>query len=122
MIERNLSLKFLLTLFIGGLITTAITCCTVGPNFLKPTPRMPEKWAEAPTEETRVKSIDISQWWTIFGDPQLNSLVERAVQSNLDLQIAEARVREARAQRVVVASAAYPEIDAGGLYSRSSHQ
>ena len=66
-----------------------------------------------------VKSLDISQWWTIFGDPKLNSLIERAVQANLDLQIAEARIREARAQRLVVAAAAYPEIDvAGALFTQ----
>ena len=93
--------------------------CTVGPDFLKPTPQMPEKFAEAPKDEITVKSLDLSRWWVIFRDPELNSLIERAVQANLDLQIAEARIREARAQRVVVAAAFYPEIDASGTYSRS---
>ena len=39
----------------------------------------------------------MAQWWTAFKDPLLDSLVERAVKSNLDLRIAEARVREERA-------------------------
>ncbi len=119
MIERDLSFKLLLALFLGGFMAVVLASCTVGPDFLKPTPKMPEKWAEAPTSETTVKSLDLSQWWTIFKDPELDSLIERGVQANLDLRIAEARIREARAQRVVVASAAYPEIDATGVYSRA---
>jgi outer membrane protein, multidrug efflux system len=119
MIERNVTFKFLLTLFLGGLMTMVLASCTVGPNFLKPTPKMPEKWAEVPKDETAVKSLDISRWWITFRDPELDSLIERAVQANLDLQIAEARIREARAQRVVVASAAYPEIDVTANYLRA---
>ena len=31
--------QFLLTLLLGGLMTMAMASCTVGPNFLKPTPQ-----------------------------------------------------------------------------------
>jgi multidrug efflux system outer membrane protein len=119
MIERNVSVRFLVFLFIAGLAAMVLAGCTVGPDFLKPTPKMPAQWAEAPKDAISVKALDISRWWVIFRDPELNSLVERAVQANLDLQIAEARIREARAQRVVVAAAFYPEIEASGTYSRS---
>ena len=112
-------LRLLAVLILGGLLTVTLTSCMVGPDFLKPKPRMPDKWAEAPRDEVTGKAVDLSQWWTIFRDPELNSLIERAVQSNLDLRIAEARIREARAQRVVVAAAYYPEIDVAGDYARS---
>jgi NodT family efflux transporter outer membrane factor (OMF) lipoprotein len=49
----------------------------------------------------------------------LNSLVDRAVRSNLDLRVAEARIREARASRAVVASGAWPTVDTSGSYTRS---
>ena len=39
----------------------------------------------------------MAQWWAAFKDPLLDSLIDRAVKSNLDLRIAEARVREERA-------------------------
>jgi multidrug efflux system outer membrane protein len=119
MIERNVAVRFLVCLLFGGLVALVLASCTVGPDFLKPTPKMPEKWAEAPIDGITTKPLDISKWWVIFRDSELNSLIERAVQSNLDLQIAEARIREARAQRVVVAAAYYPEIEASGTYSRS---
>ena len=48
----------------------------------------------------------MAQWWTAFKDPLLDSLVERAVKSNLDLRIAEARVREERALLAATASGA----------------
>lgn len=38
-----------------------------------------------------------AQWWQAFGDPQLSALVEKARANNPDVQIAAARVEEARA-------------------------
>jgi outer membrane protein, multidrug efflux system len=40
-----------------------------------------------------------SSWWASFNDAELDSLIERAVKSNLDLRVAEARLRQARAVR-----------------------
>ena len=54
-----------------------------------------------------------------FNDPLLDSLVERAVRSNLDLRLAEARIREARASRVVTASGAWPTLNVSGSYTRN---
>ena len=119
MIGFRLRFRLPLTLCVVGIMTTALTCCTVGPDFIKPKPKMPDNWAEAPRGDITGKPPDLSLWWTIFRDPELNSLIDRAIQSNLDLQIAEARIREARAQRVVVAAAYYPEIDSSGFYLRS---
>jgi NodT family efflux transporter outer membrane factor (OMF) lipoprotein len=65
------------------------------------------------------RSADLTRWWTSFNDPLLDSLVERAVQSNLDLRLAEARVREARALRGVTAAGAWPALDLSASYTRS---
>lgn len=119
MAECVLRFRLLLTVCVIAMMITGLACCTVGPDFVKPKPQVPHNWAEAPKGETSGKQPDLSTWWTIFRDPELNSLIDRAAESNLDLQIAEARIREARAQRIVTASAAYPEINASGLYSRS---
>jgi NodT family efflux transporter outer membrane factor (OMF) lipoprotein len=45
-------------------------------------------------------------------------LIERAVPENLDLQLAEARVREARARQAVAAAALWPSIDATASITR----
>ena len=54
-----------------------------------------------------------SDWWVTFGDPQLTALITSAVSSNLDLQMAESRVREARAARGITAGAFAPQVGVG---------
>jgi outer membrane protein, multidrug efflux system len=110
------------TLVVTALLSLSMAGCTVGPNYKKPKPEMPTQWSEAvePVEVPGAPGIvDITRWWTLFNDEKLTSLVERAVQFNKDLQIAGARLREARAQRVVVASSAYPTVGTSNAYTRS---
>src|SRR5262245_38493998 len=102
----------------GGLIFLAIGC-TVGPNYQKPDLPVPADWQEAQQKGVDARSADLARWWSAFNDPLLNSLVERAVRSNLDLRLAEARIREARASRVVTASGAWPMLNVSGSYTRN---
>jgi NodT family efflux transporter outer membrane factor (OMF) lipoprotein len=95
--------------------------CTVGPNFLRPHTTLPADWSE-PTVEPRSAAsaeTELARWWTLFDDPTLVSLVDSAVQFNLDLKQAEARIRQARAARGVVAAGIGPTADATGAYQRS---
>ena len=103
--------------------------CTVGPDYKGPPERKaPEAFsaltgpdvdkAAAKQVPTFGEPADLAQWWKGFTDPVLDSLIERAIAGNLDLKIAEARVREARALRGIEAAGAYPTIDAMGGVSR----
>jgi len=65
--------------------------------------------------------VDLAHWWRNFGDTNLDTLMLTAIQSNLTLQVAEAHVREARAQRVVVSGALWPSIGTGAGYSRNRY-
>ena len=93
--------------------------CSVGPTYKEPALAGPTSWQEAQQKGVEMRPMEMTSWWTTFNDPLLNSLVERAVQSNLDLRAAEARIREARASRAVVASGAWPTVDVLGSYSRN---
>jgi multidrug efflux system outer membrane protein len=62
--------------------------------------------------------VSLTAWWQNFHDAKLDSLIGRAVQSNLDLQIAQARVREARAQYGIAVADFFPTVDASGSYER----
>jgi multidrug efflux system outer membrane protein len=95
--------------------------CSVGPNYHSPKMEVSPQWSELPASGVvgGAPVAQLSYWWTVFGDAQLNSLIARAIQSNLDLRIAVARIREARAQKGVVAADAYPTLDAAGTYARS---
>jgi outer membrane protein, multidrug efflux system len=103
----------------GMLLLVGIVGCSVGPNYQMPDLRIPTTWSEAPQNGVTTQPLQITRWWTTFKDPVLESLIARAVQSNLDLRTAAARVREARAQRGVVAADLWPSINASGLYTRS---
>lgn len=93
--------------------------CSVGPDYKEPALAMPAGWNEAPQKGVDTRPADLARWWTAFEDPLLSSLVERALRSNLDLRIAESRIREARAARAVVAAGAWPTVDTSGSYTRS---
>jgi NodT family efflux transporter outer membrane factor (OMF) lipoprotein len=55
-----------------------------------------------------------TQWWTAYGDPQLNDLVTEALAGNPSLQIATARTREALAQAAAADSSLYPSAGSSG--------
>jgi len=52
----------------------------------------------------------LSHWWSVFGDPNLTSLEERALKSNLDLRKAQAEIRQARANRDYYSANLFPSV------------
>jgi NodT family efflux transporter outer membrane factor (OMF) lipoprotein len=97
-----------------------VTGCLVGPDFRPPQTKVPSAWTEtAAALPSEPPLQDLVYWWTTFNDPVLSSLVERAIQSNLDLKLAQARIRQARAARNVTAAGLGPTVNAGSSYTRS---
>lgn len=100
------------TVFVGG--------CMVGPDYHRTQVSVPAAYpysqpVTAPTNQT---TQDLSQWWRVFGDSELDKLIEQATRANFDLRLAQARVREARAQAGIARSALLPAANANGEYSR----
>src|SRR6202050_1380729 len=88
--------------------------CVVGPNYRPPPAHAPAAWiSPVPDGLTRTTTTAVS-WWASFNDSELDSLIQRAARSNLDLRVAEARLRQARAVRGGSAADLAPEIDASG--------
>lgn len=56
----------------------------------------------------------LATWWTTLNDADLSDLIERAAAGNLDLKIAQARVREARGRRGIARAGLFPFFDLGG--------
>ena len=56
----------------------------------------------------------LATWWTTLNDADLSDLIERAAAGNLDLKIAQARVREARGRRGIARAGLFPFLDLGG--------
>lgn len=115
MMRRNLILR---PWSLAGVFLLAAGCA-VGPNYQQPDIAGPSVWNEAQQSGVDSRAADLTQWWNAFNDPVLDSLIERGVKSNLDLRIAGARVREARASRTVTAAGAWPAVDVSGSYTRN---
>ena len=101
-------------IFLGIIILAG---CAVGPNYHSPEVSAPLQWSEPLAGGEANSPVSIAGWWRNFHDPELDSLIDRAVQSNLDLRIAQARVREARAEYGVAVGNLWPTVDASGSYA-----
>ncbi|KIX15253.1 efflux transporter outer membrane subunit [Dethiosulfatarculus sandiegensis] len=97
--------------FLGG-------CAAVGPDYVAPKPEMPSAWQEIEDPAVKPGEAQIRTWWTVFDDPLLTSLIERAAKGNLDLMTAMARVKQARAQLGVATGEMLPTLDASGSATR----
>lgn len=110
---------FALLLLLAACALNFLSACTVGPDYHAPHPAMPARWSDTASVVADDGCATLPLWWTLFRDPLLNSLIERAVAANPDLKIAETRVREARAQRRVAVTGGLPTLDIGGGYSNT---
>ena len=91
-----------LLMLVGG-------CVTLGPDYQTPEAPMSQEWIDIDEPRVDNQSADYSQWWTVFNDPVLNSLVDQAYQQNLTLRIAGLRILEARANLGIARGSQYPQ-------------
>jgi NodT family efflux transporter outer membrane factor (OMF) lipoprotein len=80
-------------------IASLSTGCAVGPNYIRPDTPMPARYLGQTAVEQRHANAtaDFIVWWGGFGDPQLTRFVTLALEQNLDLAQASARVAQAGA-------------------------
>jgi outer membrane protein, multidrug efflux system len=98
--------------------TAFLSGCAVGPDYHPPEISMPSAYQEKLAETNGPADASLAHWWRLFHDVELNALIREATVSNYDIRIAQARVRESRAQAGIAASALLPSIDADGAYTR----
>ena len=96
-----------------------VSGCAVGPDYHPPEMSVPDGWIDPLSETVPPSDLNIARWWMAFNDPVLESLIERAISSNLDLKLAESRIRQARAVRGIAASGLGPTLSAVGSFQRS---
>ncbi|HZT23871.1 MAG TPA: efflux transporter outer membrane subunit [Verrucomicrobiae bacterium] len=96
-----------------------VSGCAVGPNYHPPHISAPTAWSSPLAGGETNGPVALADWWKNFGDTNLDALMTQAVRSNLDLRIAEARVREARARRAVVVGGWWPSLSGSAAYSRN---
>jgi multidrug efflux system outer membrane protein len=106
------------TVLAAALSAALAACGTVGSDFVAP------KGIEAPAfrdsaaqqgESARLPA----QWWTVFGDPALDTLEQRALRDNPNVKAAAQRLLQAQAQLGVTRASQLPSVNASAGVSNS---
>src|SRR5215467_12069045 len=98
---------------VSSLVAAALLAgCAIGPNYKRPAVAEPAKFRGQATVEAA--SFADAPWWEVFQDQSLKALIQEALRSNYDVNIAVARVQEARANLSIARSDLYPSLDYSG--------
>jgi NodT family efflux transporter outer membrane factor (OMF) lipoprotein len=112
------SVILLLSLFLQG--------CSVGPKYTAPQPpgtgMAPFHNQLESSDSSKAPSPSLDEWWKEFNDPMLVTIVQRALEENLDLAASIERVNQARAVAAGANARLYPigELDAFATAERQS--
>jgi multidrug efflux system outer membrane protein len=87
-----------------------IAGCTVGPDYQKPEVTAPTEFRSQPAAQD-ASSLADQPWWNVFNDKALQSLISEALHNNQDLQVAVARIEQARAMVGIINSQNKPQLD-----------
>ncbi|TBW40282.1 efflux transporter outer membrane subunit [Siculibacillus lacustris] len=101
----------------AAFLALLLSGCAVGPDATSTDIALPAHWQRG-GDGRSVTPEALGEWWRDFRDPQLDSLVARAVEGNLDVASAKAKIREARALRREAVGGLLPSLDASATALR----
>jgi len=92
-----------------------ITGCAVGPNYHRPDVATAPAWKEQPPWRAAdpKDSIPKGNWWTTFGDSELDQYETQALKSNQTIEVARYQLQQARASARITQSGLFPQLTAG---------
>ncbi|MGH6649688.1 MAG: efflux transporter outer membrane subunit [Sphingopyxis sp.] len=109
-------------LILAAASLVALSACTVGPRYVSPVPAAPSQapFLEAAKSPAFSGEQPPGPWWSLFGDPLLDDLVQQALTANADLRVAAANLAQARAVLREQRAGRLPTttINANGTYAR----
>lgn len=104
-------------------LSTALTGCMVGPDYVKPAIATPAKFKELPTQPgwrnaAPADDAPKGKWWLAFNDPDLNALEEQVNVSNQTVKVSEANYRQALALMDEARASIWPSLSASPSIDR----
>jgi NodT family efflux transporter outer membrane factor (OMF) lipoprotein len=105
-------------LLASGLVVL-ITGCAVGPNYQAPRIQLPDHYAAPPTA-TNNAALELASWWQALQDPQLNSLIDRAIAANPDVEIALDHLQAARTYEAGLLGTVLPDLAGSAAAARGT--
>ena len=108
-----------------GIALLLVTACSVGPAYHKPDSALTSSIAGEDLLNQRqgdAPAPSLDRWWLGFQDQVLTGIVQRALDENLSLAVAMARVDQARAVAAAAGAVRLPKVDLDGrvLHQRQS--
>ena len=102
-------------------LSLVLSACAIGPDYQRPQLQTPAqfKQIEGWTQAQPGDALERGSWWQLYGDSELNGLVERLNISNQNLAASEAQYRQARALVRGARAAFYPSLSSSAGASRS---
>lgn len=100
-----------------GVACLFLTGCTVGPNYQRPQLSMPASWQAARPHAGSTQAL--VNWWSGFGDPALTQLQQWAESDSPSLDVAVARITQARATLTTSHADALPAVTASASHTRA---
>jgi len=116
MIKTTVKIKSLRKLIMVVLVSLNSACTVLGPDYERPSIDTPPAYKETP-ETGSLSTNQIANdapWWAVYDDPELDRLMARIDTQNYSLQIASARLQQARSLTDIAEAAQYPSVTAGG--------
>jgi len=106
-------------------LATLFCGCAVGPNYHAPQIALPDHYAAAPPTASTAPAadagaIELASWWQSLKDPELDSLIERAITANPDVEIALDHLQEARTYEAGMLSIVLPDLEASAAAARGT--
>jgi outer membrane protein, multidrug efflux system len=102
-------------------IALSLAACTVGPDYHGAPSLSATGKAFVRANDSSAATPPTAQWWMALGDPELNHLIEETLATNPGVDVARARVREARANLRLQTATGLPTTGATGAYLRTAN-
>ncbi|MCQ5039415.1 TolC family protein, partial [Bacteroides fragilis] len=88
------------------LVVLTLGSCKIGKSYVRPELNLPDSLSQ----QQDSLSFGDKEWWQIYTDSSLRSLIDRALEHNKDMLIAAARVKEMAAQNRISTANLLPDI------------
>ena len=104
------------------LCVAMLSACAVGPDYQRPQTAEPAQYKEAAgwRQANPSDSLARGAWWELYGDQQLNGLIEKLNSANQTVAQSEAQYRQAQALVRSARGAFFPTVDLTLGKNRSS--
>jgi outer membrane protein, multidrug efflux system len=109
------------SLVVVATVALLLCGCAVGPDYHGPPAVTPAAKSFQRAATTTANAEPVAQWWTALGDPELTHLIDATLATNPGIDVARARVREARANLRQQTATGLPTTGADAAYLRTAN-